>query len=323
MAVERWPGIESAREARDVAAGAWRAAAVGDVTAFAVGDGGPRSADAVEGPRTAIDGAQTVGTAAGLLLAPEQSATRWSPLDLGQALRLLAQAPPASGTVVVPVGDEAPAGDATDVWGGELPTMRRALAGVSLRVLVTADRPLLGFQGMSAALRLGRESDAAIAVAAQEQEERWRRIAATADAVGSRGTLLGPGRLSEAPGSGAAGGLAYCLAAVGATVTRAIDYLADTAGVGDAVGRGADGGADLVVAVGPRLTPHALDHGIAATAARYAAIHAIPAIALTPEVAVGRRDVMAAGLSGTHEGATGAAGLVDTVSRAAQTWARR
>jgi len=318
MAVERWPGIEGAREARDVAAGAWRASAVGEVTAFAVGDGGPRSADAFDGPRADVDGAQTVGTEAGLLLAPVQPATRWNPLDLGQALRSIAKAPPASGAVVVPVGDEAPAGDATDVWGGELPQMRRALAGLALRVLVTADRPLLGFQGMSAALRLGREADPAIAVAAQEQEERWRRIAATADAVGSRGTLLGPGRLSEAPGSGAAGGLAYCLAAVGATVTRGIDYLADTAGVGDAVAS-----ADLVVAVGPRLIPSTLDHGIAATAARYAATYAIPAIALTPEVAVGRRDVMAAGLSATHEGGPGAAGLVDMVGRAAQTWARR
>ena len=318
LAVERWPGVEDASEARDIAVGAWRAASDADVVGFAVGDGGPRSADAFAGTRAEVAGVQAVATPAGLVLAPHPPATRWDPVELGTALRALAAKPPESGAIVVPVGDEPPAGDATDVWGAELPQLRRDLAALQIRVLVTTDRPLLGFHGMSAALRNGRESDSALAVASQEQEERWRAIAATADAVASRGTLLGPGRLSDAPGSGAAGGLAYCLAALGGTVTRGVDYLADTVGVGEAVA-----GADLVVAVGPRLIPVTLDHGIAATVARQAARHAVPAIALAPEVAVGRRDLMAAGLSGTHEGPAGAAGLVEAVGRAARTWAPR
>ena len=78
----------------------------------------------------------------------------------------------------------------------------------------------------------------------------------------------------------------------------------------------------MLAVVGP-LTPATLDHGLAATVARLAARHALPAAAITTDLAVGRRDVMAAGLSGTHQGAPGAAGLADAVRRVAVTWAPR
>lgn len=318
MAVERWPGVDGARTACDIVAGAWRAASDAEVVALAVGDGGPRSADAFDGVRSAVGGAEMVATDAGHVLAPVAPHARWSPIDLSAALLGLAAAGEAEGAVIVPLGDETPAGDAADLWGEALPATRQALAGLSMRALVTTDRPLLGFHGMSAQLREGRESDQAIAIAAQEQEDRWRRIAATGDAVASRGTLLGPGRLSDTAGSGAAGGLAYCLAAMGATITRGVDYLADVVGLREAVV-----GADVVVAVSPRLTPASLDHGVASTVARLAARHAVPAIAIVPEVAVGRRDIMAAGLSATHEGDFGGDGLVKAAGRAARTWAPR
>lgn len=319
MGVERWPGVESVREAGRIAAAAWGEASDATLEVFAVGDGGPRTADAFAPDRISVGGAQAVPTAAGPLLSPKGVEQRWNPHDLATALLgLAAAADEVQGAVIIPLGDATPAGDAMDVWGPAPAQTRATLAKLSLRALVTSDRPLLGFHGMSASLRDGRESDQAIAIASQEQEARWRSIAATGDAIAARGTLLGPNRLSDAPGSGAAGGLAYCLAALGATLTRASDYLADAVGLSDAAGA-----ADLVLALGGPLTPSTLDTGIATTAARLAARHALPAVAITSELNVGRRDVMAAGLSGTHEGEPGASGLADVVRRVAQTWAPR
>lgn len=319
MGVERWPGVESVREAGRIAAAAWGEASDATLEVFAVGDGGPRTADAFAPDRISVGGAQAVPTAAGPLLSPKGVEQRWNPHDLATALLgLAAAADEVQGAVIIPLGDATPAGDAMDVWGPAPAQTRATLAKLSLRALVTSDRPLLGFHGMSASLRDGRESDQAIAIASQEQEARWRSIAATGDAIAARGTLLGPNRLSDAPGSGAAGGLAYCLAALGATLTRASDYLADAVGLSDAAGA-----ADLVLTLGGPLTPSTLDTGIATTAARLAARHALPAVAITSELNVGRRDVMAAGLSGTHEGEPGASGLADVVRRVAQTWAPR
>ncbi|MGC4174172.1 glycerate kinase [Demequina sp.] len=319
MGVERWPGVDTVRDVGRIAASAWGEVSDATLEVFAVGDGGPRTADSFPPDRMSVGGVQAVPTPAGLLLSPKGADQRWNPQDLMAALLgLAAAADEIQGAVIVPLGDATPAGDALEVWGAAPAATRLQLAKLSLRVLVTSDRPLLGFHGMSASLRNGRESDAALAVASQDQEARWREIAATGDAIASRGTLLGPNRLSDAPGSGAAGGLAYCLAALGATLTRATDYLAEAVGLSDAVA-----GADVVLAVGGPLSPATLDHGLATTAARLAARHALPAVAITTDLSVGRRDVMAAGLSGTHEGNPGPEGLADVVRRVAQTWAPR
>ena len=318
MGIDRWPGVDSFRDVARISASAWGEASDSTLEVFVVGDGGPRTADAFGADRMSVGGALATPTSAGLLLSPKGGETRWNPQDLATALLGLAASGDVQGAVIIPLGDATPAGDAVDVWGPVPTATQRALAKLPMRVLVTSERPLLGFNGMSASLRSGRESDAALAVAAQQQEERWRGIAATGDAIGSKGTLLGPNRLSDAPGSGAAGGLAYCLAALGGTLTRASDYLADTVGLSDAVA-----GADVVISVGGPLTPVTMDNGLATTAARLAARHALPAVAITTELSVGRRDVMAAGLSGTHEGEPGADGLADVVRRVAQTWAPR
>ena len=319
MGVERWPGVDSVRDAGHIAANAWGEASDATVEVFTVGDGGPRTADAFPPERVSVGGALAVPTPGGLLLSPRGSAHRWNPQDLAAALLgLAAAADEVQGTVIIPLGDVTPAGDATDLWGPDPAATRMTLSKLTLRALVTSERPLLGFHGMSASLRNGRESDAALAIAAQDQEARWRSIAATGDVVSARGSLLGLNRLSDSPGSGAAGGLAYCLAAMGATLTRAADYLADAVGLAEAIGS-----ADVVLAIGGPLTPTALDHGLPAAAARLAARHALPAVAVTSELGVGRRDVMAAGLSATHEGAPGPEGLADVVRRVAQTWAPR
>jgi glycerate kinase len=347
MTVEAWPdeggGVISASDAAAIASEAWAAGAQAagqqgaDVVALAVGDGGPRTADAVEGPRRVVGTALAVECAAGTLLAPVDS-LRWNPHRLASALYGLAREVPDGArppTVIVPLGDVAPAGDATDVWGPSLEAARDALSRLTVIALVGSSRPLLGFHGTAAATMAGRESDLALATAAQEQERRWAEIAAEveaagfaavgthADAVGAdgglaSGALLGPARVADLPGSGAAGGLAYCLAAAGARLAPGAMFAASLAGL-DRVAPPPD----LIVSICRDLTPRGLDHGSVVPASAAAARLGIPCVAIAPAVKVGKRDLMAAGISGAYPGEPGAAALADRVGRVAHTWTPR
>lgn len=316
----------------ELARESWLAAAPHlDVVAFALGDGGPLSAAQFQGQRRRVGGIEVVDVAAGKsqiisILAPAERESRWNPLDLSAGLLGLADEARSAGLrrrVVVPVGDLDPAGDATRVWGAarpgtqELLDLRGALDSLDIVVLTSTDRPLLGFHGMSSALRDGREADTAVAVAAQRQEERWTAIARAVDPHVARTTLIGSARLSDAAGTGAAQGLAYCLAAAGGRiVTDATGYLADLSGVHDAF----DAEVAVAVAIAPTLTPTSLDHGIASSLARAAAHLAIPAIAVAPEVLVGKRDLMAAGLAAAYAAGSGLDALTHQIRRVAQTW---
>src|SRR5690606_21609821 len=208
---------------------------------------------------------------------------------------------------------ESPAGDALDVWGGGLAAMRAGLARVPLVALVSRPRPLLGFHGLAASTIEGRDSDRALAAAAQDQERRWQHVALEGDAL-ARQSLVGSGRLSDAPGSGAAGGLAYCLAAAGARLAPAAAFVADLAGVNAVVAP------DLVVAVCSPLSPAELDHGTVAPASARAAAVGVPCIAIAPDVHVGKRDLMAAGVAAAFAAGPGLEALRDQVRRTAQTW---
>lgn len=343
MVCQEWdadgPSPIPATTARDLATGAWREAAPHvEVHAFLIGDGGPRSADALAGPRARVGGVEVAQLEPGdseptingaVLVAPGSQQTRWNPVDLASGLLgLAAQARVADQrqTVVIPVGNADCAGDATDLWGvggaqqPNVQAMRVALDSLDLVVLTTTDRPLLGFHGMSSALRDGREADAAVAVAAQSQEERWTAIAREIDAAASRPMLVGSSRLSDQQGTGAGAGLAYCLAAVGARlVTDAAGYLCEAAGVTRAL----SDGVSLAVALAPTLTPTTLDHGVASSLARAASAVAVPVVVVAPEVHVGRRDLMAAGVAAAYEAGRGAPALADQVRRVAQTWTPR
>lgn len=320
VAVQGWPGGEgheaiSPADAAGLVRGAWLAARPGtDIVAIPVADGSPRSADVVVGSRSLVGGAEVVEGPGGLWLAPAGGAQRWNPHDLSTALLGLAAAGETR-TVHVPLGDLAPAGDAVDVWGGTPQAVRAALEPLTVIALTGSTRPLLGFHGMSSSVRDGREADAAIASAAQEQERRWTGIALEGDALAPGASLLGPSRASEAPGSGSAGGLAYCLSVLGARLVPGAASCVEAAGV-----REAGAGADVLIAVTEELTPRTLDHGIAAPVAAEAGRRAIPAAVLAPAVRVGKRDLMAAGLASAHEAAPGREGLEDGVRRLAHTW---
>ncbi|WP_430869215.1 glycerate kinase [Demequina aurantiaca] len=343
MVCQEWdatgPHPVAADSARDVAVRAWGEAAPHvEIDAFAIGDGGPRSADAVAGSRSRVGGIDAVpfadqgrseADAGALMVVPSGRDSRWNPLDLASGLlglAAMAQADARRITVIVPVGNADCAGDATLLWGSgaETPSLvgaaRAGLASLDIVILTTTDRPLLGFHGMSSALRDGREADAAVSVAAQAQEERWTGIAREVDAVSSRPMLVGSSRLSDQPGTGAASGLAYCLAALGGRiVTDAAGYLADAAGVARAL----EGDVAVAVALSPTLSPTSLDHGIASALARAASVAAVPVVAVAPEVHIGRRDLMAAGVAAVYEAGHGADALAAQLGRVAQTWTPR
>ncbi|MFV0634729.1 glycerate kinase [Demequina sp.] len=289
------------------------------VIAVPMGDGGPRSADALAGARTQVAGIEAVEVGRGLVLSPPDGNLRWDPEALGEALLALAAEhgdTSAPLPVTIPVGDLAPAGDAVELWRDDLAQFRDSLKPLALVAAVSSQRPLLGMRGMSAALRDRRESDTAIAVAAQAQEERWSAIARECDPVATTRSLLGSTRLSDAPGTGAASGLAYCLAAAGARLLPAGQVLADLgrAQVADAQGL------DLALAVVPSLEPRTLDEGAVPAAAAAAGAAGVPCVILAPRSRIGRRDLMNAGVAAAHEGAAGAAGLGDGIARVAQTW---
>lgn len=340
--VQEWPVDIPADAVALEVAHAWADAAPGSVVEVLVGgDGGPTTAAAWKtGATERVGGAEVIMRDGVAWLLPAGGAPRWDALGLSTALLGLASAvepvhgahgkfSPAMGgkepapkpttrrRVVVPLGDVPPAGDAADLWGTQLPATRRALESLDIVALVGSDRPLLGFHGMSASLLDGHEGDAALATAAQEQELRWTELARTGDAVAGRESLLGPSRPSEAPGAGAAGGLAYAVHVLGARLMPAAHAVAGEVGL-----EAASADADLVVAVVPELTPRTVDNGLTAPVSVAAAARGVPAVVLTTAVRVGKRDLMAAGVASAHEAQPGVEGLVDGVRRVAQTWSR-
>lgn len=326
---ESWPSSEgpplASHETSVEVATAWRQRAPhADIQAFGIGDGGARSIDVLEGNRSRVGGVEVTDVGGTKVLGAPQRRTRWEPHALASALLGLAaehaheNQGERSGRqlrVVVPVGDEAVAGDPTDVWLGGPEAMRQGLTPLDIVVAVSSQRPLLGFNGMSASVRDGRENDTSLALAAQVQEQRWADIARRGDAIAQVTTLMGPTRLSDVPGSGAAGGLAYCLSVAGGRLQPAATVLAQLNGAEDAAAQ-----ADLVVAVVSRLEPRTLDEGVIPTASAFAGTRGVPAIVIAPDTRIGRRDLMNAGISSAHQGAIGAVGLRDAVARVAQTW---
>lgn len=347
--LDSWPGLDVG-VAQRVVAEQWRERGhdgVVDVVPMPLPAGARALADATRIPVS--DEVTGFQHGAGVWLAPALgqgqghgqggAGEAWDSAALGKALAALAAGEIGAGEIgageigagaistargrrfVIVVGDTAPSSDPTEVWLGDLSALKSAVESLEILVLVTSDRPLLGFKGMSAALRDGNESDPFIAQLSQESEKRWSAIASEADAVSARKTLLGTSRLSDEPGSGAAGGLAYCLAALGARVvpfSRALEELLSSRQAAPELRQEPD----LWVAVTSHLTPRSLDTAVAAAVSGVAARSGVPAVVLTGAAEVGKRDQLAAGLAGVHEAQGDAAGLADGVRRLAQTWGR-
>lgn len=309
MLSEGWPGLPSGFAMAD----AWAGVSTVHLDLSECPAPDPRAALALGEPATRLDsGVVTVERGDQTwLAAPDRL---WDPVQLSQALDELASRGP--GKIVIPVGDVEPSGDPRLMWEGHVAAIPSRWRALDIDVLVASDRPLLGFGGLGAAL-MDRDPSDAGRLAAQAAQSAWAEFASIADAAADYAPLLGPRRVSELPCTGAAGGLAYCLAIGGARLLGASEAFARAAGFD----RDAQG-ADLVVAVVPVLDHAGLDSGAASVAASWAARRGVPAVVLTSEARVGRRDLMAAMIASAHEARPGVEGFTEGLRRLAQTWLR-
>lgn len=176
--------------------------------------------------------------------------------------------------------------------------VRRAaerLAGLRISALVDTDRQLLGFQGasFSAVEELGVTKEAA--QAAEHAMGQWLDVVRAA--VPARTDLLAGTsiRPERQPGAGAAGGLGFLLAALGAALVPAPAFGARATGLADRIAA-----SDLVVTATGIFDWRVLEHSVLAEVAAATGALARPAVVLADEVHVGRREQMSLGLQGTY-----------------------
>lgn len=201
-------------------------------------------------------------------------------------------------------------------WLEDLPAVRQDWAGIELVLAHATGVPLLGFHGASATL--GTEHGVASEVT-QRLESRMGRLAERAAAVlpPQRDLLTGLARrLDREPGSGAGGGLGYGLLLLGARPVAGARLLIDEQGLAEAMP------GSLVVAGTPTYDWRSVHDGVVAEVARCARDVAAPTVVLAEEVAVGRREGMSLGISGTY-GALPGEDLGRLATRVARTWSPR
>jgi len=224
----------------------------------------------------------------------------------------------------------------------DLATARGALSGVDLLVATDVDVPLLGLHGASAGFAAQK---GASPEQAQELERALGHLAALlgdlepADPDGRPRALLPlsgasggagavPRRWSGLPGAGAAGGLGFGLAVLGARLLPGSRVVADAVGLADAVA-----GADLVLTGEGAFDWQSLHGKVVSAVAASALGRGVPTVVVAGRVLVGRREWGAAGISGAYAVAERpdqvAASLADPagalaarVERVARTWSR-
>jgi len=133
--------------------------------------------------------------------------------------------------------------------------------------------------------------------------------------------------LAEQPGAGAAGGLGYALALLGATREPGIELVARAGGFTDRLAA-----SDLVLTGEGSLDPQTFTGKVVAGVAELAAPAGVPCVALAGRVDVGSRELRAAGLDGAYSmvelvGAEPslsrpAQSLAALAERVARTWGR-
>lgn len=219
-------------------------------------------------------------------------------------------------------------GRAQDDALGGLAAARTRFVDIDLVAATDVDNPLLGFKGASAVFAMQKGADEAAAQALEGALGRFTEIAG--HALGSTDLLTGePRRIDKEPGAGAGGGLGYGLALLGArrvsgvgTILDAVDF--DTRILG----------ADLVVTGEGSFDWQSLRGRVVTGVAERAARAAVPVVVIAGQVLVGRRDIMAAGLSGCYAVAStpdeiaGAMAdpvgtLAERAARVARTWSPR
>lgn len=237
-------------------------------------------------------------------------------------------------------------GDLLDSGGGSLGSvtpddlaglrdLRARLRGVELVVATDVDVPLLGLHGASAGFA---PQKGATPEQAQDLERALGHFAhaataALGDAVrpdllaGARATSA-TSRLAAAPGAGAAGGLGFGLALLGARLVPGSVFVADAVGLDTLI---ADH--DVVVTGEGRFDWQSLHGKVASEVASRALAHAVPTVVVAGEVLVGRRELSAAGITAAYavgespeQVAAALAAPAETLAaraaRVARTWSR-
>ena len=222
---------------------------------------------------------------------------------------------------------------AADLAG--LGALRRGLAAVDLVAAADVDVPLLGRHGASAgfAPQKGAKPDQA-----QELERSLGHFAALAERVlgdeFTRASLLAGSdhgshqRVAVLPGAGAAGGLGFGLALLGARLVPGAAFVADAVELADRLARN-----DLVVTGEGTFDWQSLHGKAVAEVARLAGRAGVPAVVLAGQSTVGRREWSAGGISGVYPVAERpaevraaladpAGTLAARAARVARTWSR-
>ena len=196
-----------------------------------------------------------------------------------------------------------------------LAELRADWAGVELVAACDVDVPLLGLQGAAAGFSPQKGATPEQAQQLERALARFARVAGAAVGEVERVNLLaepvafghhhgvvpaatarpGGDRLAARPGAGAAGGLGFGLALLGARLVPGAAVVADAVGLDARLG-----GADLVVTGEGRFDWQSLHGKVVAEVAHRALAHGVPTIVLAGEVLVGRREQAAEGISAAY-----------------------
>ena len=226
---------------------------------------------------------------------------------------------------------------AADLTG--LAELRASIAGVELLVAADVDVPLLGLHGASAGLAPGNGATGATDAQAQALERALGHFAHAAvaalgpgamrpDLLASSRTASPAARLTGLPGAGAAGGLGFALALLGARIVTGAGLVADTVGLPARIAA-----ADLAVTGEATFDGGSLHGTVVAAVADRALTTGVPTVVIAGQIQVGRREWGAAGIAGayavadTPEQVTAsfvdpAGTLAARAERVARTWSR-
>lgn len=218
-----------------------------------------------------------------------------------------------------------------DVAG--LVAVRERLSGIELVGAYDVDVPLLGLHGASGGFAAQK---GATPEQAQELERSLGHFAqlvgqALGTDVGRPDLLVGAPRtprLSTAPGTGAAGGLGFGLALLGARLVPGSAVVASAVGLAERIAA-----VDLVVTGEGTFDWQSLHGKVVQAVASRALDAAVPTVVLAGQVALGRREWSAAGIAGAYAVATSddeitasladpSGTLADRAARLARTWSR-
>lgn len=177
----------------------------------------------------------------------------------------------------------------------DLAGVRKQLGGIEIVAATDVDSPLLGLQGASAGFA---EQKGAAPDQAQQLEGALGHFAAlvTRAQPPARDLLTGKDiRPERAAGAGAAGGLGYGLLLVGGHCVSGVQEVLRAVRFEERLAS-----ASLVVSGEGRFDWQSLRGKVAASVAAQASAHGVPAIVVAGQALVGRRESMAAGLSGVY-----------------------